>query len=85
MIVQRRQIPETITAWSCTRRDIFHGLIGRQRGHCAERLLSSPAHAMSAAEFPIVGIGASAGGIDAFHSFLANMPADCGMEFDDAH
>jgi two-component system CheB/CheR fusion protein len=31
--------------------------------------------------FPIVGIGASAGGIDAFHGFFKNMPADCGMAF----
>jgi two-component system, chemotaxis family, CheB/CheR fusion protein len=36
---------------------------------------------MSAAEFPIIGIGASAGGIDAFHSFFNHMPADCGMAF----
>jgi two-component system CheB/CheR fusion protein len=32
-------------------------------------------------DFPIIGIGASAGGIDAFHSFLDHMPADCGMAF----
>ncbi len=32
-------------------------------------------------EFPIVGIGASAGGIDAFHSFFNHMPPDCGMAF----
>lgn len=31
--------------------------------------------------FPIIGIGASAGGIDAFHSFFDNLPADCGMAF----
>jgi len=31
--------------------------------------------------FPIVGIGASAGGIDAFHTFFNHMPADCGMGF----
>jgi two-component system, chemotaxis family, CheB/CheR fusion protein len=31
--------------------------------------------------FPIVGIGASAGGIDAFHGFFKHMPADCGMAF----
>ena len=36
---------------------------------------------MSSAEFPIVGIGASAGGIDAFHRFFEQMPADCGMAF----
>jgi len=33
------------------------------------------------AEFSIIGIGASAGGIDAFHSFFDHMPADCGMAF----
>jgi two-component system CheB/CheR fusion protein len=31
--------------------------------------------------FPIVGIGASAGGLDAFHKFFDHMPADCGMAF----
>ena len=36
---------------------------------------------MSADEFPIIGIGASAGGIDAFHSFFDHMPANCGMAF----
>ena len=30
---------------------------------------------------PIVGIGASAGGLDAFHKFFDHMPADCGMAF----
>jgi two-component system CheB/CheR fusion protein len=36
---------------------------------------------MNSAEFPIVGIGASAGGIDAFHIFFEQMPPDCGMAF----
>ena len=36
---------------------------------------------MTMADFPIIGIGASAGGIDAFHSFFDHMPADCGMAF----
>ncbi|HKI54854.1 MAG TPA: chemotaxis protein CheB, partial [Anaerolineales bacterium] len=31
--------------------------------------------------FPIIGIGASAGGLEALESFLANTPADCGMAF----
>ncbi len=31
--------------------------------------------------FPVVGIGASAGGIDAFHSFFNHMPPECGMAF----
>jgi two-component system, chemotaxis family, CheB/CheR fusion protein len=36
---------------------------------------------MNSDEFPIIGIGASAGGIDAFHDFFNHMPADCGMAF----
>jgi two-component system CheB/CheR fusion protein len=36
---------------------------------------------MKSSEFPVVGIGASAGGIDAFHAFFKHMPADCGMAF----
>lgn len=36
---------------------------------------------MNMSAFPIVGIGASAGGIDAFHSFFNHMPANCGMAF----
>jgi two-component system CheB/CheR fusion protein len=31
--------------------------------------------------FPIMGIGASAGGIEAFHRFFERLPADCGMAF----
>lgn len=33
------------------------------------------------AQFPIVGIGASAGGLDAFKQFLSALPADTGMAF----
>ena len=36
---------------------------------------------MTSPAFPIVGIGASAGGIDAFRQFFQPMPADCGMAF----
>jgi two-component system CheB/CheR fusion protein len=36
---------------------------------------------MNSAEFPIVGIGASAGGIDAFHTFFNHLPVNCGMAF----
>jgi two-component system, chemotaxis family, CheB/CheR fusion protein len=32
-------------------------------------------------KFPIVGIGASAGGLEALEEFFANVPADCGMAF----
>lgn len=32
-------------------------------------------------EFPVVGVGASAGGLDAFKRFFDALPADCGMAF----
>ncbi|MGA2403126.1 MAG: chemotaxis protein CheB, partial [Syntrophobacteraceae bacterium] len=32
-------------------------------------------------DFPIVGIGASAGGLEALEAFLAPMPLDTGMAF----
>ena len=32
-------------------------------------------------DFPVVGIGASAGGLDAFKRFFSVMPADSGMAF----
>ena len=31
--------------------------------------------------FPIVGVGASAGGLEAIETFFANMPTDVGMAF----
>ena len=40
-----------------------------------------PERRMSMADFSIIGIGASAGGIDAFHSFFDHMPVDSGMAF----
>jgi len=36
---------------------------------------------MTGARTRIVGIGASAGGLEAFHSFFGNMPADSGMAY----
>jgi two-component system CheB/CheR fusion protein len=39
------------------------------------------ARARVKASFPIVGIGASAGGLDAFEHFFTNMPSDTGMAF----
>ena len=32
-------------------------------------------------KFPIVGIGASAGGLDAYQKFLSKIPADSGMAY----
>jgi two-component system CheB/CheR fusion protein len=49
------------------------------------RAATSPRHAAAAADahFPIVGIGASAGGLSAFEAFFSGMPADTdpGMAF----
>jgi two-component system CheB/CheR fusion protein len=36
---------------------------------------------LSADDFPIVGVGASAGGLEALEQFFGNMPADSGMAF----
>lgn len=36
---------------------------------------------MTPINFPIVGIGASAGGLEALKQFFENMPGDCGMAF----
>lgn len=51
---------------------------GDERQVCSESAGPSSA---SSAEFPVVGIGASAGGLDAFRAFFEKMPADCGMAF----
>jgi len=46
----------------------------------ANRLATQPAEANSAA-FPVVGIGASAGGLEALERFFRNAPTDSGMAF----
>jgi len=47
------------------------------------KIAKAPAEAENAAGFPIVGIGASAGGLAAFEAFFSGMPADIdpGMAF----
>ena len=42
---------------------------------------SAPAAQAPAALFPIVGVGASAGGLEAFQDLLRALPADTGMGF----
>lgn len=42
---------------------------------------ATPAASTHASSFPIVGIGASAGGLEAFAAFLRACPADTGMAF----
>jgi two-component system, chemotaxis family, CheB/CheR fusion protein len=41
----------------------------------------TPGQKMAAEGFPIVGLGASAGGLEAFEQFFRNVPIDCGMAF----
>jgi two-component system CheB/CheR fusion protein len=41
----------------------------------------APAKNVPNAPFPIVGMGASAGGLEAFEQFFRNVPPDCGMAF----
>lgn len=41
----------------------------------------SPDQQADEADFPVIGIGASAGGLDAFGKFFSNMPVDTGMSF----
>ena len=47
----------------------------RRRPRAAEPETASPGH------FPIVGVGASAGGLEAFIQLLENLPLDTGMGF----
>ena len=55
-----------------------------QEARTSERLLkepSGPVHAPEASPRHIVGIGASAGGLEALERFFAHMPSDSGMAF----
>lgn len=47
----------------------------------AEGNTAQPAEQAGQTEFPIVGIGASAGGLEAFGQLLQHLPADTGMAF----
>jgi len=40
-----------------------------------------PAESAASKEFPIVGVGASAGGLEAFKVLLESLPADTGLAF----
>lgn len=52
-------------------------------GRKAPRKSAGPAepHSAPAAGFPVVGIGASAGGLEAFEQFFRHVATDCGMAF----
>ncbi len=46
-----------------------------------QALVALPPHKPTELRFPVVGIGASAGGLEALNLFLAQVPADSGMAF----
>src|SRR5476649_2921932 len=55
-----------------------------QRSVAARKVAATPlAKSMSQASqsFPIVGIGASAGGLEALEQFLGHVPKECGLGF----
>jgi two-component system, chemotaxis family, CheB/CheR fusion protein len=51
----------------------------RQKSALTKPAFASPAASPPKQNFPVVGIGASAGGLDAFTRLLKNLPADSGM------
>ena len=58
-----------------------NGRVRKEEATLSGTDLLARAGAHVARGFPIVGIGASAGGLDAFKAFLAAMPSDTGMAF----
>ena len=50
-------------------------------GKSAARLSPVPRASVVSKPFPIVGLGASAGGLEALEKFLAHVPPDCGIAF----
>lgn len=44
-------------------------------------IAQTPDEVAQKGDFPIIGMGASAGGLEAFERFFHQMPADCGMAF----
>ena len=61
--------------------------VARFRAHSRRKRTSPPIEPEStragraSIDFPIVGIGASAGGLEAFQQLLAHLPANTGMAF----
>ena len=53
----------------------------QRRSSTASAASVVPAEDALDARFPIIGIGASAGGLEAFEKFFRHLPPDCGMAF----
>ena len=84
----RRRLRAKIPTSSCpvgTRVSVWsRGIPHTQRGSAVttqKTLVKAPRARRSDSRFPIVGIGASAGGIEAFTQLLSHLPADTGMGF----
>jgi len=82
--------PQRALETGCVDFELTPSEIGRELGRIAraEALKKSPAAAVTEPDiptrttaFPIVGVGASAGGIEAFTQLLEHMPANTGMAF----
>lgn len=54
---------------------------GGNSGEGGPASIDNEARGASGADFPVVGLGASAGGLDAFKKFFSQMPADSGAAF----
>jgi two-component system CheB/CheR fusion protein len=57
------------------------GRSARQAGQARPQPLGYPLPKRVSVDFPVVGLGASAGGLDAFRKFFDALPANCGMAF----
>lgn len=56
-------------------------MAGREKNKPAEANFAEIYERVPDPDFPIVGIGAPAGGLEALESFMDNMPANSGMAF----
>lgn len=79
-IVTRRKSAAKPAAKPATRRRVKTVKSRKVASPPAASSAASPV-AAAAARFPIIGIGASAGGLEALEQFFGTVPADCGMAF----
>jgi two-component system, chemotaxis family, CheB/CheR fusion protein len=78
MVISEESVKGTIelTEYIMTNRQKSQSVI-----HNSEDLLNKKAPSSKLRQFPVVGIGASAGGLEALEQFFTNMPANNGMAF----
>ena len=71
-----REFPTGTRAHESQHNDRTQRATGRPGRAAAPRLAKA-----ERVDFPVVGLGASAGGLDTFKRFFDALPADCGMAF----